>query len=82
MSKKSLNTAAGRRIFNNIINRPENLPFTFKYGGVPHNGLQGLFARRKTVKENGKITVTTTARADKNLRIRVEAAYAVYKTLK
>ncbi|MBQ7699235.1 MAG: alpha-galactosidase [Clostridia bacterium] len=75
MSKKSLNTAAGRRIFNNRINRPGNLPFTFRYGGELHNGLQGLFARRKTVKENGKTTVTTTARVDKNLRIRIESAY-------
>ena len=75
MSKKSLNTAAGRRIFNTKINRPDSLPFTFRYGGEMHNGLQGLFARRKTVKENSKTTVTTTARVDKNLRIRIESAY-------
>ena len=75
MNKKALNTAAGRRIFNKKINSPDSIPFTFRYGGEFHRGLQGLFARRKISKENGKTTVTTTARADKNLRIRIESAY-------
>jgi alpha-galactosidase len=75
MSKKALNIAAGRRIFNHLLKTPENMPFSFNYGGETHRGLEGLNARRVTTGGGGKTRIITTARVDDRLRIKVDAAF-------
>lgn len=75
MSKKSLNTAAGRRIFSKYLKDPSNYPFTFKYDGVLHKGFDGLFSRRSFIESEENLRVITTARVDKRLKVTAEAKY-------
>lgn len=75
MSKKSLNTAAGRRIFSKYLKDPSNFPFTFKYDGVLHKGFDGLFSRRSFIENEENLRVITTARVDKRLKVTAEAKY-------
>ncbi len=75
MSKKSLNTAAGRRIFSKYLKDPSNYPFTFRYDGVLHKGFDGLFARRSFIESEENLRVITTARVDKRLKVTAEAKY-------
>ncbi|MBP1587054.1 MAG: alpha-galactosidase [Clostridia bacterium] len=75
MSKKALNIAAGKRLFDRVICDPERMPFTFVYGGKEYRGLGGLGARKMTAGEGKDTRVITTAMADDRLRIRVDAKY-------
>ena len=61
MSNKSLNTAAGRRVFGKITDAFENFPFKFTYGGKTYHGFEGLGARRMTVGGAGFQRVILTA---------------------
>lgn len=75
MSKKALNIAAGKKLFTRLLKTPENMPFSFVYDGIRHNGLEGLNARRMTVVEGASTRVITTARVDDKLRVKVDAKY-------
>ncbi len=61
MSNKSLNTAAGRRVFGKLTETPENFPFRFTYGGKTYHGFEGLGARKMTVGGAGFQRVVLTA---------------------
>ncbi|MBQ2307819.1 MAG: alpha-galactosidase [Clostridia bacterium] len=75
MSKRALNVAAGKRLFNKVLKAPEALPFSFRYGGALYRGLAGLNARTMTVGGGGVTRVLTTARVDDRLEVRVDARY-------
>ena len=71
MSKKSLNTAAGRRFFGKITESPENFPFRFSYGGKTYHGFEGLNARKMTVGGAGFQRVILTAQTG-NLSVKAD----------
>ena len=75
MSKRALNVAAGKRLFNKVLKEPAAMPFSFRYGGVLHRGLEGLNARSVTVGGGGVTRVLTMARADDRLEVRVDVRY-------
>ena len=75
MSKRALNVAAGKRLFNKVLKAPEVMPFSFRYGGALYRGLAGLNARTMTVGGGGVTRVLTTARVDDRLEVRVDARY-------
>ena len=72
MSKKSLNTAAGRRVFGKITDTPENFPFRFTYGGKTYHGFEGLSVRKMTVGGAGFQRVILTAQTG-NLSVKADA---------
>jgi alpha-galactosidase len=72
MSKKALNVAAGKKLFQNMLSGAEKLPFTFVYGGRRHKGLEGTEPRRITAGGGGETKVYVTSRIDDRLSVRFE----------
>ena len=73
MSKISLNTAAGKKLFNEVLTDSGKLPFTFRYDGKVYRGLEGLNTVRKNHREKDGRRVILTADVDDTLRVSFNA---------
>ncbi len=75
MSKKALNIAAGSKLFRQVLNVPERLPFYFKYGGRQYKGLSGVKVRKMTSGGGGMTKISLTAKIDDRLKVRVDTRF-------
>lgn len=74
MSRKSLNVGAGLKIFGEYLERPEKIPFSFKYGGKTYRGFEGLKAGKVTVGEGDRLHIITRAEIS-GLSIKADIRY-------
>ncbi|MBO7503357.1 MAG: hypothetical protein J6U38_03225, partial [Clostridia bacterium] len=75
MNKNALNVKAGRRLFDEVVANPAQMPFSFKYDGKTFRGLEALAPRKMTVGRGGATNVIFDAKVDENLSLRVDATF-------
>ena len=75
MNKNSLNLKAGRRLFDDVVANPAQMPFSFNYDGKTYRGLESFAPRKMTVGRGGATNVIFDAKVDENLSIRVDATF-------
>lgn len=72
MSKKSLNLAGGRKLYESVVTSAENFPVSFSYDGRFYKGLGGL---KCLYRQETADTLEAAWEVDETLQVRVKAKY-------